>query len=235
MTLAHEHHHRNIQGGAARAAVFGVSDGLLSNVSLILGVAGANTSSSLVRVAGLAGLVAGAFSMAAGEYVSVKAQVELLEAELTLEAHEIKHRPGKEFAELSALYQSRGVSPEAAHEVATAIMADADLALEVHAREELGVNPGQLGSPVTAAGSSFVSFIVGAVIPLAPWFFTTGRAAITSSLVLAAVAAVAVGVALARFTGRPAWRAALRQLGLASAGAAVCYLVGSAVGVTSPT
>ena len=235
MTLVHEHHHRDIQGGAARAAVFGVSDGLLSNVSLIIGVAGANTSSSIVRLAGLAGLVAGAFSMAAGEYVSVKAQVELFEAELTLEAHEIKHRPGKEFAELSALYQSRGVSPEAANEVATAVMSDADLALEVHAREELGVNPGQLGSPLTAAGYSFASFTLGALIPLLPWFFTTGRAAIASSLVLAATAAITVGLMLARFTGRPAWRTALRQLGFTVAGVAVAYAVGSAVGVTSPT
>lgn len=235
MTLVHEHHHRNIQGGAVRAAVFGVSDGLLSNVSLIIGVAGANTSSSVVRLAGLAGLVAGAFSMAAGEYVSVKAQVELLQAELTLEAHEIKHRPGKEWAELSALYQSRGVTPEAANEVATAIMADPKLALEVHAREELGVNPGQLGSPLQAAASSFFAFVLGAVIPLLPWFVMEGDAAIVTSLGVAAVGASAVGVMLARFTGRPAWRTALRQLGFAIAGAAVSYAVGSAVGVTSPT
>lgn len=235
MALVHEHHHRDIQGGAARAAVFGVSDGLLSNVSLIIGVAGANTSSSVVRLAGLAGLVAGAFSMAAGEYVSVKAQVELVEAELKLEAHEIKHRPGREFAELSALYQSRGVSPEASNEVATAIMADPRLALEVHAREEFGVDPTKLGSPAQAAAYSFGSFTLGALIPLLPWFFTTGRAAITVSLSAAAIAAVLVGVMLARFTGRPAWRAALRQLGFAVAGAAVAYAVGSAVGVTSPT
>jgi vacuolar iron transporter family protein len=211
-----EHHHRNIQGGAARAAVFGISDGLVSNVSLILGVAGANPAPGVVRLAGLAGLVGGAFSMAAGEYVSMKAQSELLERELELERIEIDRRPESERRELAAIYRERGV---------------ADLALETHAREELGIDPNELGSPVQAAVSSFLAFAFGAVIPLFPWFVSKGTGATVASVVLGAVAAVAIGVALAAFTGRSAPRSALRQLAIAAAAAAVTFGVGNAVGV----
>src|SRR5690348_1016432 len=161
-----EHHHRDIQGGAARAAVFGVSDGLTSNVSLILGIAGANPTSGFVRLAGLAGLVAGSFSMAAGEYLSMKAQTELFEAELDLERREIDRRPESERRELAAIYRSRGVDRDTAEKLATEMHRDPDLALETHAREELGINPDSLGSPVQAAVSSFLSFAVGALVPL---------------------------------------------------------------------
>lgn len=236
MSLTPEHHHRDITGGTARAAVFGVSDGLVSNVSLILGVAGANTSASFVRLAGLAGLIAGACSMAVGEYLSVSAQVELAERELRLERHEIINRPAKETAELVALYESRGVRKEVAEEVATALMADTDQALEVHAREELGVDPENLGRPMRAAASSFVAFVTGALVPLLPWLGGGTRhsdAQVLISLALAAVAAMAVGYTLARFTGRDRWRVALRQLVFATASAAIAYTVGAAVGVST--
>lgn len=226
-----EHDHRKVQGGAARAAVFGISDGLVSNVALILGVAGASTSAGLVRLAGLSGLVAGAFSMAAGEYVSMRAQTELLERELEVERTEIARRPENERRELVQIYRSRGIDAELAEDLATEMHRTPQLALETHAREELGIDPHELGSPVEAAASSFVAFAAGAVLPLLPWFFTTGAAAVVASVVIGAVAAVLVGVALARVTKRPALRPAARQLLFAAASAGVAFLVGSAVGV----
>jgi VIT1/CCC1 family predicted Fe2+/Mn2+ transporter len=229
-----EHHHRDITGGSARAAVFGVSDGLVSNAALILGVAGGASSVSVVRLAGLAGLIAGACSMAVGEYLSVSAQVELAERELRLERHELIHNTGKEKAELVRLYESRGVKAETAEEVATALMADTDQALAVHAREELGVDPDKLGSPIRAAVASFFSFVVGAVVPLLPWLAGKGATSprVVLSMVLAAAGAVAVGWGLARFTGRPPLRVASRQLLLAAASAAIAYGVGALVGAT---
>lgn len=228
-----EHHHRDVQGGKARAAVFGISDGLVSNVALVLGVAGAGPEPSVVRLAGLVGLVGGAFSMAAGEYVSMRAQRELLEAELAMERREIAHRPDKERRELAAIYRSRGVAPDIAERIAEEMHADDELALETHAREELGIDPNELGSAAGAAGWSFVAFALGAAVPLAPWFFTRGAGAELLSIALAAVTAVAIGVVLARATGRPPWRPALRQLLIAVLAAGVPYLIGSAVGVTT--
>lgn len=230
--VEHEHHHRDIQGGAARAAVFGVSDGLVSNVSLILGVAGANPAPGVVRLAGLAGLVGGAFSMAAGEYVSMKAQRELLQRELAIERREIEHRPEGERRELAQLYRSRGVDADIANRMATEMMRDPDVALEVHAREELGVDPGALGSPWQAAAASFVSFAVGAIVPLIPWLVARGRGATIASVVLGLVAAVVVGAALARFTGRSWVRSALRQVVISSAAAAVTFTLGAIIGST---
>lgn len=226
-----EHHHRDVTGGLARASVFGVSDGLVSNVSLILGVAGAEPSASLVRLAGLAGLVAGALSMAAGEWVSMKAQAELLERELEMEKLELRRRPEHERRELVQIYRSRGIEPETAERLATEMMRDPELALETHAREELGIDPNELGSPVGAAVSSFVSFACGALVPLIPWLITGGGLALGLSIVLSALAAVAVGIALARFTGRSAVRSGLRQLTVAAGAAAVTYVVGALVGV----
>src|SRR5688500_309536 len=139
-----EHHHRQIESGRARAAVFGVSDGLVSNVSLILGVAGASPGAGIVRLAGLAGLVSGAISMAAGEYVSMKAQTELFERELALERRELQRNPHVETVELTQIYQSRGVDPDQARELAQQMMADPDNALRTHAREELGIDPEKL-------------------------------------------------------------------------------------------
>jgi vacuolar iron transporter family protein len=228
--VRHEHH-RDVQGGAQRAAVFGVSDGLLTNVSLILGVAGAHPAAGVVRLAGLAGLLAGAFSMAAGEYVSMSAQKELIQREVAVEREELRRHPESEHRELVALYVSRGVPKDAAEQVATALSKDPELALEVHSREELGVNPGSIGSPPAAAASSFVSFAVGAIVPLLPWFFSGGTSAVLASIILGAIASIAVGTLVAAFTGRSRVRTALRQLAIAAVVAAVTYGIGSAVGV----
>jgi VIT1/CCC1 family predicted Fe2+/Mn2+ transporter len=228
-----EHHHRDIQGGVARAAVFGVSDGLVSNVSLILGVAGADPGSGVVRLAGLAGLIAGAVSMAAGEYGSMKAQQELLERELELERIELHRNPQVETAELTQLYQSRGVAPELAREMAQELMSDPETALEVHAREELGIDPGSLGSPGRAAASSFIAFSIGALVPLLPWFVGSGTAAVVASIVLGLAGAAMVGLALARFTEGSAVRLATRYVLIAAGAGAVTYAIGSAVGVST--
>lgn len=228
--VGHEHHHPKIQGGAARAAIFGISDGLVSNVSLILGVAGANPAPGVVRLAGLAGLVGGAFSMAAGEYVSMKAQTELLERELEMERIEIHRSPEGERRELAAIYRERGVDPETADTLATEMMRDPELALETHAREELGINPKELGSPVQASLSSFLAFAFGALLPLLPWFFAKGTVATVVSVVVGALASIGIGTALAAFTGRSAYRSAARQLLIAVAASGVTFLVGRAVG-----
>ncbi|MHB8718639.1 MAG: VIT1/CCC1 transporter family protein [Candidatus Dormibacteria bacterium] len=231
-TVARSHeHHRNVQGGTARAAVFGVSDGLLTNVSLILGVAGAHPPAGVVRLAGIAGLVAGAFSMAAGEYVSMRAQRELVEREVSIEREELRRHPESEHRELVALYVSRGVPEAAAEAVADAIAGNPELALEVHTREELGVTPGSIGSPLAAALSSFGSFALGALVPLLPWFFAVGTAATLASIILGALMAMAVGAAVAQFTGRSRVYTALRQLGIGILAAAVCTGIGTLVGV----
>jgi len=226
-----EPHHRNIQGGTARAAVFGMSDGLVSNVALILGVAAANPAAGFVRLAGLAGLIGGSVSMAAGEYISMTAQKELLERELEMERLELKRRPEHEQRELVQLYRSRGIDETVAEDLAEALMRDPKVALETHAREELGIHPESLGNPVAAAVSSFLAFAAGALIPLLPWFFGTGSAATVVSVVLGIVAALCVGAALGGFTGRPVGRSAGRQLLWSAVPAAITYVVGSAVGV----
>jgi VIT1/CCC1 family predicted Fe2+/Mn2+ transporter len=211
--------------------VFGVSDGLVSNVGLILGVAGAGPEAGVVRVAGLAGLIAGAISMAAGEYNSMKVQSELLERELELERIELRRNPQYETAELTQIYASRGMDPVAARDTAEAMMADPELALEAHAREELGIDPGSLGSPIGAATSSFVAFSLGALVPLVPWFVGSGDAAVVASLALAVVAAVVVGVVIARLTERPFPRMVVRQVLFTVVPAVVTYAIGSLVGV----
>jgi VIT1/CCC1 family predicted Fe2+/Mn2+ transporter len=224
-------HHRDIQGGGARAAVFGISDGLVSNLGLILGVAGADPAPGVVRLAGLAGLVAGAISMAAGEWNSMKVQNELFERELEIERIELRRHPQAELAELALLYESRGMPSDEARQLATSLMRDPEVALQTHAREELGVDPEALGSPWAAAISSFLSFTVGALVPLLPWFVTRGGAASVASLLLAVVAAVAVGVLIARSTERPFPLAVGRQLAFTLLPAALTYAIGRAVGV----
>jgi len=226
-----EFEHRDVQGGAARAAVFGVSDGLVSNMGLILGVAGADPAPAVVRLAGLAGLVSGAISMAAGEYNSMRVQSELLERELTIEARELRRRPEAETAELAAIYEQRGLNADEAAMVAETLMSDPDTALETHAREELGINPQQLGSPLAAGGWSFVAFATGALVPLLPWFFGSGTAAILTSLALGTVAACVVGVLIGRATDRPPLRAVARQLVFTLVPAAVTFIIGNALGV----
>jgi VIT1/CCC1 family predicted Fe2+/Mn2+ transporter len=222
--------HRDVTGGAQRAAVFGISDGLVTNVSLILGVAGAHPSAAAVRLAGFAGLMAGACSMAIGEYISMKAQGELISREIAVEEEEIRRNPAGETKELANLYERRGLSKELAMEVAKALMAQPRTALEVHAMEELGVGTGSLGSPWQAALSSFASFAVGAFVPLVAWLFFSSATAVTVSILMTAVASLVVGAALAYFTGRSYAVSALRQLGLSALASALTYLVGYLVG-----
>lgn len=230
-----EHHHRDVQGGGARAAVFGVSDGLVSNVSLILGLAGASPPGSVIRLAGFAGLLGGAFSMAAGEYISMRAQKELWEREIEIERRELERHPTSERRELVRIYESRGIRSELASRLADEVMADPDLALETHTREELGVDPTSLGRPHEAALASFVTFSVGAVIPLIPFLVGGGGAAVVGAVAAAGVAALVVGGLLSIFTGR-SWRwSALRQLAICAVAGAVTYGVGSAIGVTGVT
>ena len=228
-----KHQHRDVQGGVARAAVFGASDGLVSNVSLILGVAGASPGAGIVRLAGLAGWIAGAISMAAGEYGSMKAQTELLEYELDLERIELHRNPGVETRELTELYQSRGLEPELAHELATAMMRDPETALETHAREELGIDPDALGSPVGAAAASFGTFSIGALLPLLPWLVGSGTAAVIASVILGILGAATVGILLARSTHGSDVRMVARYVGIAILASSVTYLVGSLVGVST--
>jgi VIT1/CCC1 family predicted Fe2+/Mn2+ transporter len=224
------HHHRNLQGGGARAAVFGISDGLVSNVALILGMAGAHASPGSVRLAGVAGLIAGSFSMAAGEYVSMRAQSELMRRELDVEREAIHHDPEVERKELAAIYESRGLESELAEELSARMMRDPDLALETHAREELGINPSATGRPFEAASASFVTFAVGAFVPLLPWLLTSGTTATVWSVVLGALGAFAVGAALSLFTGRSWLFSATRQLAILGVAAGVTYGVGHLIG-----
>jgi VIT1/CCC1 family predicted Fe2+/Mn2+ transporter len=224
------HRHRDVTGGTARATVFGISDGLVSNVALILGVAAAASDRSNVLVAGVAGLLAGAASMAAGEYVSMKAQSELVERELEIERISLERQPVAETNELAAIYRQRGLDADRAKEMAEAVMVDPDVALEVHAREELGVDPSDTGKPTAAAISSFIAFAIGALIPLFPWFFAEGTGAIVASATLGLVAAATVGAILARFTERSMVRTAARQVSWAVAACTVTWLIGSWLG-----
>jgi vacuolar iron transporter family protein len=203
----------------------------VSNVSLILGVAGAEPSASFVRLAGIAGLIAGAVSMAAGEYVSMKAQAELLERELDLERRQLERQPHVEMVELAQIYQSRGVDPDTAMQIATELMADPQTALETHAREELGIDPNSLGSPTGAAIGSFFSFSLGAAIPLMPWFIWEGNGAVIASILLSVIAAACVGFLLGTFTGRSRVMSALRQVLIAVVAAGVTFGIGRLVGV----
>ena len=215
-----EHHHRNVQGGAVRAAVFGVSDGLVTNVSLILGVAG------------FAGLVAGAFSMAAGEYVSMSAQQELLGRELEVERRALHLAPEAEREELAQIYERRGLSVEAAAYLAQMMMRTPEMALEAHAREEIGIDPSVIASPYPAAASSLASFTLGAAVPLVPWFFLTGGVAVAVSVVAVALSSLVIGVVLSQATGRSPLRSALRQIVVSMLAAGVTYLVGRLIGVS---
>lgn len=224
------HRHRDVNGGTVRAAVFGISDGLVSNVALILGVAAAASEREGVLVAGVAGLLAGATSMAAGEYVSMKAQAELIERELDIERISLERQPIAETNELAAIYRRRGLDAEQAQTMAKAVMEDPEVALEVHAREELGIDPEETGNPTGAAISSFIAFAIGALIPLFPWFFAEGNGAVIASALLGLLAATAVGVALATFTERSKVRTAARQVGWAIAACSATWLIGTWLG-----
>jgi vacuolar iron transporter family protein len=203
-------------------------DGLVTNVSLIAGVGGGGGSQHAILLTGLAGLAAGAFSMAAGEFVSVSSQNELVAAEVDKERHELANNAAAEQLELVGMLRRRGISAATARLAAAEISAHPDKALAVHAFEELGVNPAELPSPLVAAGASLVAFAVGALIPLLP--YALGFDALWATLALSALAAVVGGGLVAVLTNRPFWRGALRQLVLGGLAAGGTYLIGLAVG-----
>ena len=229
MDHPHTHHeHRDVSGGWLRPAVFGAMDGLVTNVSLISGVGGGGGSQHAIVLTGLAGLAAGAFSMAAGEYVSVSSQNELIQAEVDKERYELAHNAAAEQAELVGMLCRRGVSAITARQAAAEISQQPEKALAVHTLEELGLNTSELPSPVVAAGASLASFAVGACVPLFPYLL--GLDALAVALGLSALAAIAGGGLVARLTNRPFWRGAARQLLLGIVAAGITYLIGRAVG-----
>ena len=222
------HQHRDVSGGWLRPAVFGAMDGLVTNVSLIAGVGGGGASQRTIVLTGLAGLAAGAFSMAAGEFVSVSSQNELVASEVEKERLELKHNPHGEQVELAAMYKVRGVDAELADEVARQLSRQPEEALRIHVREELGVDHQDLPSPYTAGAASLATFAVGALIPLLPYLLRFPSLA--AAVILAAIAAFVGGGTVARITARPFWRGALRQLALAALAAALTYGIGRLVG-----
>jgi VIT1/CCC1 family predicted Fe2+/Mn2+ transporter len=224
------HDHQNVQSGWLRPAVFGAMDGLVSNFALIAGVAGGGVASHTVALAGVTGLVAGALSMASGEYTSVRSQSEAMHAELAIERAEIARRPKAEEAELARIYRKRGLDPQLAHEVARQLSRDSENVWKVHAREELGVDPDALPSPWTAAYSSFLAFSIGAFIPLLPYLF--GAKSLVVAMVLAGLGLFTAGAVVARFTGRAWWYSGLRQLLIGAAAAGVTYGLGHLVGTS---
>ena len=224
--------HRGVsRGGNLRAAVFGVNDGLVSNASLILGVAGASANNSIILLSGVAGLLAGAFSMAAGEYVSVRSQREMFEHQIGLERDELAQYPEEEAEELALIYTARGLAREDALKLAKAIIADPAQALDTLAREELGLNPEELGSPWGVAIFSFLSFAAGALVPLLPFFALSGGSALAVSIGVTALALFAIGAAISLFTGRSALRDGLRMLFIGAAAGALTYAIGRLLGV----
>jgi vacuolar iron transporter family protein len=225
-------HQTTAVGNNLRAAVFGVNDGLVSNAALILGVAGATSESKVILLSGIAGLLAGAFSMAAGEYVSVRSQREMFEYQIGLERDELDQYPREEAAELALIYEAKGIPREEAKILAERLIRDPDKALDTLAREELGLNPAELGSPWGAAVSSFFSFTLGAAIPLLPYLFAMGPAALLSTAGITGVALFGAGAAISLFTGRRAWLAGLRMLAIGGLAGAATFLIGTVLGVT---
>lgn len=224
--------HKAIGGGNLRAAIFGVNDGLVSNASLILGVVGASASTGTVLATGIAGLLAGALSMAAGEYVSVRSQRELFEYQIGLEADELKQYPEAEAEELALIYIARGMDPDQARIFARQLVSNPAQALDVLAREELGLNPDDLGSPVGAAVFSFCAFTVGALVPLVPFFM--GSALPNAAYLgtgLAAAGLFGTGSAMSLFTGRNPWLGGLRMLAIGAAAGATVFAIGALIGV----
>lgn len=222
------HQHRDVTGGWLRPSVFGAMDGLVSNFALIAGVAGGTADTKVIALSGVAGLAAGALSMAGGEYVSVASQRELAQAEIAVERRELARHPEDEQAELAQSFVDKGVSPDLAAEVAGQISRNPDRALEVHARNELGVAPGELPSPLVAAVSSFLSFSVGAVLPLLPYLF--GARDLLASAVVSCLALFAAGALVSAVTARTWWLSGLRQLVVGGVAAAVTFGVGNLIG-----
>jgi vacuolar iron transporter family protein len=231
-TSAHPQH-AAIGGNALRASVLGANDGLVSNLSLIMGVAGAGLESNVILITGLAGLLAGACSMAMGEWISVQSSRELNLRELAVERAEIASFPDEERRELIDIYETRGLSTAVADQLATHVMADEERALEVMAREELGIDPHELGgSAWTAAVSSFALFVAGALVPVAWFAFLPTGAAVPASLVASAIGLFAIGAAITRVTDRSPWRSGTRQLAIGLAAALATYGTGALLGVS---
>ncbi len=230
--------HRGDRTGSTRAAVFGVSDGLVSNTALVMGFAGASTSNGTVLFAGLAGLLAGAFSMAAGEYVSVASQRDLFRREINIEASELREKPDEEQKELELIYRAKGLDRDMAASIAAKIMSDPKTALDTLAREELGLDPDSLGSPVRVAVSSFIAFAIGASVVVIPYLFFLAPGASTAiplaiSVVLAAASLLVVGGIVGRLSGRGVVFSALRQFLWGSGAAVVTFAVGRIIGVST--
>ncbi|MGC3981341.1 MAG: VIT1/CCC1 transporter family protein [Steroidobacteraceae bacterium] len=223
--------HRGLRGGNLRAAVFGVNDGLVSNTCLIMGVTGASVSTQWVLTTGTAGLLAGALSMAAGEYVSMRSQREMYEYQIGLERAELAEYPDEEAEELALIYQARGMELSRAREVARELMRDPQQALDVLSREELGLNPDDLGSPWAAAISSFVAFTMGAAVPLLPFAMRLSQPlAMVWTCVVTAVSLFLIGMALSLFTGRNALAGGLRMLLIGGGAGLVTYVIGQWLG-----
>jgi VIT1/CCC1 family predicted Fe2+/Mn2+ transporter len=224
--------HRSDRSGALRAGIFGVSDGLVSNTALVMGFAGSGAARSSVLLAGVAGLLAGSFSMAAGEYVSMSGQREMFEREIALERTELEDKPDEEREELVLLYRAKGLTVEQAQSVADQIMSDKTVALDTLAREELGLDPDELGSPWSAAASSLLAFALGALVVVLPYLITGGTGAFVAAVILSLLAMGAVGAGIGVLNGRSGWRGALRQVIAGALAAGVTYLVGHLIGAT---
>jgi VIT1/CCC1 family predicted Fe2+/Mn2+ transporter/rubrerythrin len=229
---ANERWHHAGRSGTLRAVIFGVSDGLVSNLALVMGVAGASGGQgSFVLLAGVAGLLAGAFSMAAGEYISMQSQRELFERQIALERAELEAMPEEEQAELAQVYRAKGFTEAEAATIAERMFKDPQHALDTLIREELGLDPDELGSPWGAAGGSFVAFGIGALIPVVPYLITTGSTAFVGAIVLSLGALFAVGAGVSLLTGRSMLFSGSRQVLIGAAAAVVTYVVGRAIGV----
>jgi VIT1/CCC1 family predicted Fe2+/Mn2+ transporter len=228
---AGERWHRVDSGGTLRAAIFGVNDGLVSNLSLVIGVAGADPDGRFIILAGIAGLLAGAFSMGAGEFVSVTSQRELFERQIELEREELESDPESERKELALIYRAKGLAEPEAEALATRIISDRGVALETLAREELGLNPDELGSPYRVAFSSFTAFASGAIIPVVPFLFGSGWLNFGLAVGLSGIALFAIGAGVSLFTGRSAIYSGARQLAIGAVAAAVTYTIGRLIGV----
>ncbi|MGK2966097.1 MAG: VIT1/CCC1 transporter family protein [Tepidiformaceae bacterium] len=230
--LAIEGRHRASNGNALRAAVLGANDGLVSNLSLVMGVAGADPGRDVVLLTGVAGLLAGSLSMALGEWISVRSSAEAFERQVAIERDELALIPDEEQAELALIFQSRGVTQEQAREMAAEVMKDPERALDTLTREELGMAPEEVGNPNVAALTSFITFAVGALIPVLPWLFATGTLGIVLSAIGSGFGLFAVGAAITLFTGKGAWFSGMRMLTFGLVAAAITFLVGMLLGTS---
>jgi VIT1/CCC1 family predicted Fe2+/Mn2+ transporter len=227
-----ERHRGGVSGGNLRATVFGINDGLVSNAALVMGVAGSGAAPSIVLMTGTAGLLAGALSMAAGEYVSVRSQRDMYEYQIALEREELAEYPEEEAEELALIYEARGMDLEQARIFARSLLGNPDHALDVLAREELGLNPDDLGSPFGAASSSFLAFALGAVLPLLPFLIGLPAHSVMGwTIGVTAIALAAVGMLISLFTGRNAWLGAARMVAIGGGAGVIAWWVGSWLGV----